>query len=240
MRQSARVEVVIPALDEEQSIGLVLDAIPSWVDDVVVVDNGSTDATAERARRHRAHVVHEPRRGYGAACLAGLRALHSPDVVVFLDADFSDYPEEMGRLVDPIVCGDADFVLGAREVEPGSPPSLGLIQRLGNRLACALIHLRWRVRYRDLGPFRAIRRNALEALDMRDPGFGWTVEMQIAAARARLRTLEVPTRYRRRIGRSKISGTLSGAVKAGCKILYVIASHALSGTLSPRAGRGSG
>ena len=227
MRANARIAVVIPALDEQEAIGAVLAAVPKWVDHVVVVDNGSSDATATRARDGGAHVVSEPRRGYGSACLAGIRALDRPDVIVFIDADYSDSPELMNRLVDPIVAGDADLVLGAREPVDGAQTALTLAQRLGNRLACTLIRWRWRVRYQDLGPFRAIRRQALEGLDMRDTGYGWTVEMQIAAARHCLAVREVRLPYRMRIGRSKISGTVSGTLGASAKILYLIASRAL-------------
>lgn len=222
MRGGRHIGVVIPALDEEAAIGRVLDAIPHWVDDVVVVDNGSADATACVAREHGARVVAESRRGYGIACLTGVDALGDADVVVFLDGDFSDRPEQMHQLVDPIAEGRADFVLGNRVCEDRDDQPMTGPQRAGNRLACWLINGIWRVRYSDLGPFRAIRRSALLRLNMRDRNFGWTVEMQIEAARHGLRVEEVHTSYRRRIGRSKISGTVRGAVGAGAKILFVI------------------
>lgn len=227
MRGGVQVAAIIPALNEERSIEKVLAAIPAWVDEVIVVDNGSTDATAARARAMRARVVSEPRRGYGAACLRGIRALRDAGVVVFLDADFSDYPEDMGQLVDGIVAGEVDFALGSRVAGGNPPDALTPQQRGGNFAACALIRLFWRVRYSDLGPFRAIGRQALEQLEMRDRGFGWTVEMQIKAAQRGLRIREVPARYRRRIGRSKISGTVKGSVMAGLKIVYVILAAAL-------------
>lgn len=222
MRDGAVIAVVIPALNEEQAIGKVLVAIPRWVDDVVVVDNGSTDGTARVVRTKGARLVIEPVRGYGAACQAGVRALRASDVVVFLDGDFSDLPEEMERLVDPIVAGRADLVIGSRVTGPSEAGALSAQQRFGNWLACRLMRWFWDARYTDLGPFRAIGRAALERLDMRDRGFGWTIEMQIKGVRSGLRVQEVPVSYRRRIGVSKISGTLSGAVQAGFKIMFVI------------------
>jgi len=222
MRGQARIAVLIPALNEEQSIGLVLDAIPGWVDQVVVADNGSEDRTAEVAQAHGARVVHEARRGYGSACQAGLAALSSPDVVVFLDADFSDHPEEMAALVDPVVHGRADLVIGSRVLGRPERGALGLHARFGNALACGLIRLFWSTRYTDLGPFRAIRKSCLDALAMRDPDYGWTVEMQVKAAACGLRVVEVPASYRKRIGRSKISGTVRGVIGAGSTILWTI------------------
>ncbi len=222
MRRGKRIGVVIPALDEEAAIGWVVDAVPGWVDEVVVVNNASTDATAAVARAHGARVVDENRRGYGVACRAGIDALDDSEVVVFLDGDFSDRPEQMARLVDPIVEDRADFVLGNRVCEERDGHSMTRFQRMGNRLACGLINGLWRACYSDLGPFRAIRRSALQSLELRDRNFGWTVEMQIKAVRRGLRVQEVSTSYRRRIGHSKISGTFSGAVGAGAKILFVI------------------
>jgi hypothetical protein len=216
------VGVIIPALNEEHALPQVLAELPASVDELVVVDNGSTDRTAEVARRAGATVVVEPQRGYGAACLRGLAMLGPHDVVVFVDGDHSDYPEELPRLVQPIAAGEADFVLGSRlqgQREAGAMPPQAV---WGNRLACFLMGWLFGVRYSDLGPFRAIRREALERLGMCDRNFGWTVEMQIKAARAGLRICEVPVRYRRRVGQSKISGTVSGTIKAGAKILYTI------------------
>ncbi len=227
MRGGKRIGVVIPALDEEWAIGWVLDAIPAWVDEAVVVNNGSTDATACVARAHGARVVDESRRGYGVACRTGIDALDDPDIVVFLDGDFSDRPEQMARLVDPIVGDRADFVLSNRVCENRDGHPMTRIQRIGNLLACRLINGLWRARYSDLGPFRAIRRSALQSLQLRDRNFGWTVEMQIGAVRHGLRVREVRTSYRHRIGRSKISGTFRGAVGAGAKILFVIFRSAL-------------
>jgi len=222
MRHKANVAVIIPALNEEPSIGKVVAAIPGWVDDVIVVDNGSTDRTADIARSRGARVVSEARRGYGLACLAGLAALRGPDIVVFLDGDFSDYPEEMPLLVDPIARDEADMVIGSRTMGTREPGALTPQARFGNWLSCMLIRWFWSVSYTDLGPFRAIRYSTLERLAMRDRDYGWTVEMQIKAARAGVRIREAAVSYRRRIGKSKVSGTVRGVVGAGTKILSTI------------------
>ena len=227
MYQGFRIGVVIPALDEEQAIARVIADIPQWVDEIVVADNGSSDRTAEIAAQAGARVVHERERGYGAACQAGIAALRDFDIVVFLDGDRSDDPSEMAVLVDPIAEGRADFVIGSRVTGNAARGALTPQQRFGNWLACRLILLFWGARFTDLGPFRAIRRGTLEALSMTDRKFGWTVEMQIKAARAGVKTIEVPVRYRPRIGVSKISGTLAGSVKAGAGILGMIARSAL-------------
>ena len=217
-----RVAVVIPALNEERALPQVLEAIPPWVTQVIVADNGSTDATASLAQRAGATVVHEPKRGYGAACLAGLAALDRPDVVVFMDGDFSDHPQEMVQLVGPIARDEADLVIGSRVLGSAEPGALTPQQRFGNALACALIRRFFRVRYTDLGPFRAIRYASLIRLNMNDRDFGWTVQMQVRAAKLGLRAIETPVSYRRRIGKSKISGTLRGVFLAGTKILSTI------------------
>jgi glycosyltransferase involved in cell wall biosynthesis len=222
MRDSAKISVIIPALNEEAAIGRVIAAIPPWVDEVIVADNGSTDRTGEVAAGLGTRVVQEPRRGYGSACLAGLAAVASPDIVVFLDGDYSDYPEEMDRLVDPIIRGGADLVIGSRVLGQRERGALTPQARFGNWLACFLIRLIWKVRYTDLGPFRAVRYPALQALHMQDRDYGWTVEMQIKAAARGLRVLEAPVRYRKRLGQSKISGTIRGIVGAGTKILATI------------------
>ncbi len=222
MRERNTVAVVIPALNEEESIAKVISAIPPWVDKIIVVDNGSTDSTAEIAQVSGAFVVFEPRRGYGSACLAGIGALEKVDIVVFLDADYSDYPEEMHLLVDPIAHGVADLVIGSRMRGRREAGALLPQARFGNWLACFLIRVFWHMNYSDLGPFRAIRYSSLKTLGMKDPDFGWTVEMQIKAARHNIRVLEVPVSYRRRIGSSKISGTVRGSIEAGMKILSTI------------------
>jgi glycosyltransferase involved in cell wall biosynthesis len=218
-----RVSLVIPALDEERSLPLVLAALPPGVlHEVVVVDNGSTDGTARVARELGARVVHEPRRGYGSACLAGLAALDAPDVVAFLDADYSDHPEELPLVLGPVLDGTADLVIGSRTTGRSERGALLPQARVGNRLATALIRAFWGVHFTDLGPFRAIRADALDRLDMRDVDFGWTVEMQVKAARLGLRCREVPVSYRARIGRSKITGTLRGTIRASYRILATI------------------
>lgn len=231
--------VVIPALDEEESIGRVLDAIPPELRaSVVVVDNGSTDATATIAASRGATVVPEPVRGYGRACLRGLeacRALGPPRVVCFIDADLSDDPAEMTRVLAPIDEGRAELVIGSRILGANEPGALLPHARFGNVLATFLLRVLFSARYTDLGPFRAITWRALEQIGMRDQDFGWTVEMQVRAALAGVKHAEVPVRYRKRGGgRSKISGTLRGTVLAGWKILSTIAIAAL--TWRPRHG----
>jgi rSAM/selenodomain-associated transferase 1 len=223
-----RVAVVLPARNEADALGQVLAELPRrLVHEILVVDNGSSDGTAEAAARGGARVVREPVAGYGRACLAGLAALDpAADVVVFLDADHADYAEELERLLEPIAQGRAELVIGSR-TSRAQPGSLTWPQRVGNRLACALMRALFGARYTDLGPFRAIRREALARLRMRDRAFGWTVEMQAKAARLGLRVVEVPVRYRPRIGRSKISGTLSGTVRAGVAIISTILRIAL-------------
>ena len=231
------VDAVIPALDEEDSLGLVLELLSSSpVRRVIVADNGSTDSTAKVAREHGATVVFEPRRGYGAACLKAIEALASdpPDVVLFLDADLSDDPTEAALVLGPILEGRADLVVGSRVLGEREPGALAPHARFGNWLATRLLSALYGVRYTDLGPFRAIRYDGLLALGMKDRDFGWTVEMQVKAARHGLRHAEVPVRYRRRMGRSKISGTVSGSVLAGAKILCTVLAHVLDP--SSRAG----
>ncbi len=223
MRDTQRIAVIIPAFNEESAIGKVISAIPAWVDDIIVVDNGSTDRTAEVARDSGARVVAEPRRGYGSACLAGIAALSSPAIVVFLDGDYSDYPEEMALLVDPIAHDEADVVIGSRTIGQRERGALTPQALFGNWLACTLIRLLWAVSFTDLGPFRAIRYSTLTRLSMRDRNYGWTVEMQIKAARDGARIREAPVRYRKRIGKSKVSGTVRGVAGAGFKILFTIA-----------------
>ncbi len=227
------ISVVIPALNEEASVGRVLDRVPGWVDHVVVADNGSTDATAAIAEGRGATVVRTARRGYGRACLAGLSAAAGADVCVFLDADLSDHPEQMGRLLGPIVRNQADLVVGSRVLGRATPGSLTLPQRWGNTLACYLIRLRWGFRYTDLGPFRAVRADALRRLSMDHPHYGWTVQMQTRALRAGLRIAEVPVDYRPRVGRSKISGTLKGVLAAGGTILATLWRESARGPIRP-------
>jgi hypothetical protein len=226
------VTVIIPALNEEQSLPLVLADLPA-VGQTIVVDNGSSDATADVAVRGGATVVREPQRGYGAACLRGLTAVGEgirrggapPQVVVFLDADYSDHPELLPQLAEPILQDQADFVLGSRLTgrrEPGAMPPQSVF---GNRLACFLMRRLFGAAYTDLGPFRAIGYAPLCGLAMADRDYGWTIEMQIKAVRAGLRIREVPVPYRRRVGRSKISGTVAGSIRAGGKILWTVAKY---------------
>lgn len=227
MRNGHSVGVVIPTLNEAAAIGNVVAEIPAWVDGIVVADNGSTDGTGEVARAAGATVVTETEPGYGAACLAGIKQLGAVDIVVFLDGDYSDYPEDMAELVDPIASGAVDFVIGSRAIGERERGSLTPQQLFGNWLATTLIAKIWGTRYTDLGPFRAIRASSLRQLAMADRNYGWTVEMQIKAVEQKLRLHEVPARYRRRIGVSKVSGTIKGSVMAGAKILMIIGRHAL-------------
>jgi glycosyltransferase involved in cell wall biosynthesis len=219
--------VIIPALNEEQSISNVLADIPKdIVSEVVVVDNNSCDATAEMARNAGATVVHEPRRGYGFACLKGIEYVQSrrqkAGIVVFLDADYSDYPEEMISLIQPIVQQDCDMVIGSRLLGKLQPGAMSPYQALGNQLATMLIKLLYKARYTDLGPFRAIKFDKLLKLEMKETTYGWTAEMQVKAAKQQLRYCEVPVAYRPRLGTSKISGTAKGALLASCGIMATI------------------
>jgi glycosyltransferase involved in cell wall biosynthesis len=225
-QRATRIALVIPALDEESAIGALLAQIDrGLVRDVIVGDNGSRDATAEVARAGGATVVYVAERGYGAACAGALAVLaEDVDVVVFMDADGSDEPGEMRALLEPIVSGRADLVIGSRvRVERGA---LTPQQRFGNWLATHLIALIYRHRYTDLGPFRAIRRELLDRIGMRDRRYGWTVEMQVRALQLGARVAEVPVSYRKRVGKSKISGTVTGVIKAGWWIVYTIFKYA--------------
>jgi glycosyltransferase involved in cell wall biosynthesis len=227
-------DVIIPALNEERSLPLVLRDLPrDRIREVLIVDNGSTDDTAAVANRMGATVVHESRRGYGRACLTGIETLARrkppPEVVVFLDADYSDHPDELVRVVRPIAEGQAEIVVGSRVLGQRAPGALLPQARFGNWLAARLIRWRYGLPVTDLGPFRAIRWETLVRLRMSDPDFGWTAEMQVKAARDGVRYREVPVSYRRRIGVSKITGTISGSVRAGWKILYTIYRFGKSG-----------
>jgi glycosyltransferase involved in cell wall biosynthesis len=220
-----RIAVIVPALDEERSLPKVLAEIPpNLVSEVVVVDNGSRDRTSEVARASGATVLSEPRAGYGRACLTGIAHLAKspPDVVVFIDGDYSDRAAEMTDLVKPILENRADFVVGSRVLGFRERGALAPHARWGNWLATRMIHLFFGYRFTDLGPFRAIRYETLLALEMQDRDYGWTAEMQAKAARASVRAVEVPVSYHRRIGKSKITGTVRGTFLAGYKILTTI------------------
>jgi glycosyltransferase involved in cell wall biosynthesis len=217
--------LIIPALNEADSIGLVIRQVPGQLfDQIIVVDNGSRDRTGEIARAVGAQVVEEPRRGYGQACFTGLAHLQPKiDAVAFLDADLADDPADLERLVRFFGDGEWDLVMGSRVLGKSEPGSLTPLQRFGNWLATLLIRKIWNVSFSDLGPMRILRRDALGRLDLRDRNFGWNVEMQAKAARLNLRAAELPVTYRRRrFGRSKISGTVWGSLRAGSKILWTV------------------
>jgi Glycosyl transferase family 2 len=223
--------IIIPALNEEQSVGGVVAGLANagiaGLARIIVVDNGSTDETAAMAKAAGATVVSQPERGYGAACLAGIAALPSDtNIVLFADADASDVPQDAANIVAAVVSGNAAMVIGSRMLGNVEPGSMTWPQRFGNWLAPALVRLIWGVRFTDLGPLRAIRRETLDALAMEDRNFGWTIEMQVRAAKQGMAVIELPVGYRKRIGTSKISGTVSGVFAAGTKILFIIAREA--------------
>ncbi len=230
MRVKPIVHAIIPAFNEALSIGEVISQIPSEiVSQVIVVNNASTDETPKVAQDKGATVLDEPRRGYGFACLRGIEYASKqtplPDILVFLDGDLSDYPREMSTLVEPIANDRADLVIGSRVLGERSKGSMTVQQIFGNWLATKLMKLFFDVDFTDLGPFRAVRFSSLMDLKMQDTTYGWTVEMQVKAAKRKLRCMEVPVRYRKRIGVSKISGTVKGTVMAGYKILFTIFKH---------------
>jgi len=217
------IKVIIPAYNEESSIAHVIHDIPSIVSEVIVVSNNSTDATEAVAKNASATVLSEKRKGYGYACLKGMEYLASQDnpidIVVFLDGDYSDYPEELTKIVAPILNEDYDFVVGARVAETREKGAMTIPQIFGNWLATSLMRLFFSSKFTDLGPFRAMKYEKLLALNMEDKTYGWTVEMQLKALKRKYKYLEVPVHYRNRIGVSKVSGTIKGAIFAGFKIL---------------------
>ncbi|GAB7258272.1 glycosyltransferase family 2 protein [Polaribacter sp. OB-PA-B3] len=217
------IKVIIPAYNEQDSIGNVIRDIPKIVDEIIVVSNNSTDKTEENATKAGATVLTENRKGYGYACLKGMDYISKqklkPEIVVFLDGDYSDYPEQLTELIAPIVQQNLDFVIGARVKELRETGAMTPQQIFGNWLATSLMKLFFNARFTDLGPFRAIKYNKLLALDMEDKTYGWTVEMQLKALKQKLTYTEIPMKYRNRIGVSKVSGTVKGSIFAGIKIL---------------------
>lgn len=227
MMTNPKIVVIIPAYNEENSIAKVVNDIPAGlVNEVIVVNNNSNDDTDINARNAGATVLHEDRQGYGQACLKGIEYINqmqpSPDIVVFIDADYSDHPEEMPLLVQPILNEGMEMVIGSRALGKKEKGSMTIPQIFGNWLATGLLKIFYKVSYTDLGPFRAIRFDKLMELNMQDTTYGWTVEMQIKAAKLKMKTCEVPVSYRKRIGFSKISGTLKGTVLAGYKIISTL------------------
>ena len=219
--------VIIPAYNEENSIGKVIGDIPKGlVEKVIVVNNNSDDATDINAKKAGAIVIHETRPGYGSACLKGMKFVAGmsikPDIIVFIDADYSDHPEEMPLLIDPIINRNMDMVIGSRALGNKEKGSMTIQQVFGNWLATMLMKKMYKVNYTDLGPFRAIKYDKLLEINMQDITYGWTVEMQIKAAKLKMNVCEVPVNYRKRIGFSKISGTLKGTVMAGYKIISTL------------------
>ena len=217
------ITVIIPAYNEQDSIGHVLKDIPSYVHEIIVVSNASTDKTETVARDSGATVIREEKKGYGYACLKGLdhvaKAQNVPDIIVFLDGDYSDYPEQLTEIVEPIIKQDYDMVIGARDKRFRESGSMTLPQIFGNWLATSLMSLFFGANFTDLGPFRAIKYDSLIALQMEDKTYGWTVEMQLKVLKKNMSYVEVPVKYRNRIGVSKVSGTVKGAIFAGVKIL---------------------
>ncbi len=221
------IDVIIPAFNEEESIPLVLKDIDrSLIRNVIVVNNNSTDNTVAAALKAGGTVIDETHQGYGAACLRGIQFTNefspAPEIVVFMDADYSDHGEEIEQLVRPIINGKVDFTIGSRALGQREKGAMMPQQLFGNWLATGLLKLFYGVRFSDLGPFRAIRLSTLNALEMKDKDFGWTVEMQIKIAQQKIPFLEFPAKYRKRVGVSKITGTLKGTILAGCKIIYTL------------------
>ena len=224
------IKVIIPAFNEELSIIKVLNEIPNIVSEVIVVDNNSTDTTSASAINTGATVLFEEKKGYGNACLKGLDYIKTqeikPDIIVFLDGDYSDYPEELLKIINPIIDGDSDFVIGARVKEMRETGSMTPQQIFGNWLACFLMKLFFNSKFTDLGPFRAIKYKKLLELSMQDKTYGWTVEMQLKVLKKGFRYTEIPVRYKNRIGVSKVSGTVKGTIMAGIKIISWILKYA--------------
>ncbi len=219
---ASHVTVIIPALNEQASIAAVINELPDFIDQVIVVDNRSKDATRQVSENAGARVVEEEQRGYGRACLTGIKAAGNTDIFAFINAGYSDYPEDLNLLIPPVCAGECDLAIGCRRDDPQMPRGRFFHQRWGTQLACLTIWLLHRYRFEDMGPLRCISAPALLHLQMQDEDFGWTAEMQIKALQAGQSILQVPVRYRKRIGRSKISGTLRGSLMAGYKIFFWI------------------
>lgn len=220
------IRVIIPAFNEENAVGKVIAEIPSSVEEIIVVNNNSNDNTKVVAKKAGATVLDEPKQGYGRACLKGMdyvSKLNSPtDIIVFLDADYSDFPEELTQVVAPILQNNIDLVIGSRKTGERARNSMTPQQVFGNWLATFLIKLFYKIEFTDLGPFRAIKWNKLQELNMQDKTYGWTVEMQVKAAKQKFKITEVPVNYKVRIGKSKVSGTIKGTILAGYKIITTI------------------
>tara|TARA_B110000091_G_scaffold141109_1_gene150746 strand:- start:199 stop:891 length:693 start_codon:yes stop_codon:yes gene_type:complete len=225
------IKVIIPAYNEAESIGKVIKQIPGYVNEIIVVNNNSTDDTAKNAKQSGAIVLTELSSGYGNACLKGInyikQQVKKPDIIVFLDGDFSDYPEELTKIIAPIIDRDVDFVLGARVKNLREKGAMQPQQIFGNWLATFLMRLFYKSKFTDLGPFRAIKYETLQSLKMQDPTYGWTVEMQLKILKQKYIYREIPVKYRNRIGVSKVSGTLKGSIFAGIKILTWIIKYSL-------------
>lgn len=227
----SNIKVIIPALNEENAISKVIKEIPEFVDEIIVIDNGSNDNTSVVAKEFGATVLHEIKKGYGYACLKGLNYIRNlkdrTDVIVFLDGDYSDYPNQMSKLISPIIYDNFDFVLGSRKQILSEKGAMNSHQIFGNWLATTLMSLLFKSKFTDLGPFRAIKYDVLKKLNMCDKTYGWTVEMQLKILKHKYKYLEVPVKYRNRIGVSKVSGTLKGSIFAGIKILTWIFKYSL-------------
>jgi len=223
--------VIIPAFNEAQSIGKVISEIPDLISEIIVVNNNSTDDTAAIASVTGATVLFEEQMGYGYACLKGInyagKRSKTPDIIVFMDGDYSDFPEDLHKVIAPILAGDVDFVIGARDKALREDGSMTPQQVFGNWLATSLMKMLFKAKFTDLGPFRAIRYEQLMALEMEDKTYGWTVEMQLKVLKKKIAYIEVPVRYKKRIGISKVSGTIKGSIFAGIKILGWIFKYSL-------------
>mgnify|MGYP006139628707 FL=1 len=228
--ESPVVDVIIPAYNEEKSIGLVINDIPDFVRQILVVNNNSTDNTVQAALAAGALVLSEERQGYGSACLKGVDYINEkenhPDILVFLDADYSDYPTELDKVIEPILRNDIDMVIGSRALGEKETGSMLPQQIYGNKIAITLMKWIYGVKFTDLGPFRAIKFNKLIEIGMRDKDYGWTVEMQIKAVKNKLSFCEVPVSYRKRVGASKITGSVKGTIMAGYKIIFTLFKYA--------------